>query len=100
MRNEADKVAQCTSAQFDGIIAVMREGSWVARWQRTGSLTLLLLSLPPPNFCLLCGLAFELTEVLGGLASFHFDMWRWCRQLREGTVCGEGDGSIARGCSG
>ncbi|CDZ96831.1 transcription initiation protein spt4 [Phaffia rhodozyma] len=35
MKGSSDRVSQCTSAQYDGIIAVMRDGSWVAKWQRT-----------------------------------------------------------------
>ncbi|KAL7410383.1 transcription initiation protein spt4 [Mrakia frigida] len=39
MKGSGEKVAQCTSAQFDGVIAVMRDNSWVARWQRTDKYT-------------------------------------------------------------
>jgi hypothetical protein len=34
-----ERVKQCTSLQFDGVIAMLRpESSWVARWQRLGKL--------------------------------------------------------------
>ncbi|KAG8851973.1 transcription elongation factor spt4 [Tulasnella sp. 330] len=37
LQDDSDRVASCTSAQFDGLIAMMDpEQSWVARWQRTG----------------------------------------------------------------
>jgi transcription elongation factor SPT4 len=37
MRGQAERVDECTSANFDGMIAVMKpEESWVARWQRIG----------------------------------------------------------------
>jgi transcription elongation factor SPT4 len=37
MRNQAERVDECTSANFDGMIAVIKpEESWVARWQRIG----------------------------------------------------------------
>lgn len=35
MQGSSDKVAECTSAQFDGIIALTNPTeSWVGRWQR------------------------------------------------------------------
>lgn len=35
MIGEPDKVAECTSTNFNGTLAVMdTKGSWVARWQR------------------------------------------------------------------
>ncbi|KAJ3196933.1 transcription elongation factor spt4 [Entophlyctis luteolus] len=35
MQGSSKRVADCTSAQFDGIIAIAQPGdSWVARWQR------------------------------------------------------------------
>ena len=35
MRGSSDAVYDCTSAVFDGTIALTgKEGSWVARWQR------------------------------------------------------------------
>ncbi|ORX40645.1 transcription initiation protein spt4 [Kockovaella imperatae] len=35
MRGSADRVAECTSIQYDGMIAMIEpEESWVARWQR------------------------------------------------------------------
>lgn len=37
MKGSSDKVTSCTSAQYDGVIAVVREGSWVSKWQRTGA---------------------------------------------------------------
>jgi hypothetical protein len=36
MKGSSDKVTSCTSAQYDGVIAVVKEGSWVSKWQRTG----------------------------------------------------------------
>jgi len=36
MKGSGDRTEVCTSAHFDGIIAVIDpEASWVARWQRT-----------------------------------------------------------------
>lgn len=36
LQNDSDRVASCTSAQFDGLIGMMNpEESWVAKWQRT-----------------------------------------------------------------
>jgi len=36
MKNSADRVTQCTTTSFDGLIAVVDpESSWVAKWQRT-----------------------------------------------------------------
>ncbi|POY73681.1 hypothetical protein BMF94_3216 [Rhodotorula taiwanensis] len=35
MRGDADRVMSCTTAQFDGVIAMIRpDESWVAKWQR------------------------------------------------------------------
>ena len=37
MKGSADRITSCTTTQFDGVIAVIDpDGSWVARWQRTG----------------------------------------------------------------
>lgn len=37
MKGSADRVAECTSLMWDGMIAMMNpEESWVARWQRIG----------------------------------------------------------------
>jgi transcription elongation factor SPT4 len=37
MQKDEERVASCTSAQFDGLIAMANpEQSWVARWQRIG----------------------------------------------------------------
>ncbi|KAF8590255.1 transcription initiation protein spt4 [Ramaria rubella] len=36
LKMNQDRILSCTSAQFDGIIAVVDpDASWVARWQRT-----------------------------------------------------------------
>lgn len=36
MRGSPDRISACTTAYFDGMIAVIDpENSWVARWQRT-----------------------------------------------------------------
>merc|ERR550532_668316 len=35
MRSNIESVMECTSANFDGIVALMHpEDSWVGRWQR------------------------------------------------------------------
>ncbi|KAJ3322531.1 transcription elongation factor spt4 [Boothiomyces sp. JEL0866] len=35
MKDDSDRVMDCTSATFEGVVAVMKpEGSWVAKWQR------------------------------------------------------------------
>ncbi|KIO26158.1 hypothetical protein M407DRAFT_61367, partial [Tulasnella calospora MUT 4182] len=36
LQNDSERVASCTSAQFDGLIGMMNpEESWIAKWQRT-----------------------------------------------------------------
>ena len=35
MKGSADSVADCTSGQYDGIVALTQpKGSWVGKWQR------------------------------------------------------------------
>jgi hypothetical protein len=35
MRSQPERVAECTSINFDGMIAMVKPGeSWVAKWQR------------------------------------------------------------------
>lgn len=48
MADNRQRVAECTSAYFEGMIAMMHpKESWVAKWQRIGgSLLLLLVTLP------------------------------------------------------
>ncbi|KAK6191319.1 hypothetical protein SNE40_003041 [Patella caerulea] len=37
MKNNRDNVYECTSSNFDGMLAMMgNEDSWVAKWQRIG----------------------------------------------------------------
>ncbi|KAK3576682.1 hypothetical protein CHS0354_024291 [Potamilus streckersoni] len=37
MKNNSDTVYDCTSSNFDGMVAMMSpEDSWVAKWQRIG----------------------------------------------------------------
>ncbi|KAJ1500940.1 transcription elongation factor spt4 [Coelomomyces lativittatus] len=37
MRDRPDRVSECTTSTFDGIIALMHPSqSWVGRWQRIG----------------------------------------------------------------
>ena len=37
MKGSPDRIASCTTTQFDGVISVIDpDNSWVARWQRTG----------------------------------------------------------------
>lgn len=44
MRGSAERVAECTSLLYDGMIAMIEPSeSWVARWQRIGQFLL-----PPP----------------------------------------------------
>jgi transcription elongation factor SPT4 len=39
MRGQPERVAECTSINFDGMIAMMDpDGSWVAKWQRISKL--------------------------------------------------------------
>lgn len=39
MRGSPERVAECTSINFDGMIAMMDpDGSWVAKWQRISEL--------------------------------------------------------------
>lgn len=38
LKDSPDRIVSCTTAYFDGVIAVIDpETSWVARWQRTGT---------------------------------------------------------------
>jgi len=38
MRGNTDRVNTCTTAQFDGMAAIMDpKESWVARWKRVGA---------------------------------------------------------------
>ncbi|KAI9492547.1 Spt4/RpoE2 zinc finger-domain-containing protein [Zychaea mexicana] len=40
MRDYPDRVAECTSSKFEGVIALMQPPeSWVARWQRIDKFT-------------------------------------------------------------
>ncbi|KAI8366716.1 transcription initiation protein spt4 [Radiomyces spectabilis] len=40
MRGSMDRVAECTSSKFEGVIAMMQpQDSWVARWQRIEKFT-------------------------------------------------------------
>lgn len=42
MRGNTDRVNTCTTAQFDGMAAIMDpKESWVARWKRVGARFLL-----------------------------------------------------------
>jgi transcription elongation factor SPT4 len=34
MKHDQDRVMDCTSTQFEGLIALMSPNSWVGRWQR------------------------------------------------------------------
>lgn len=38
MQGSQDRVAECTTSNFDGMISMLRpEDSWVAKWQRIGT---------------------------------------------------------------
>ncbi|KAI8895496.1 Spt4/RpoE2 zinc finger-domain-containing protein [Globomyces pollinis-pini] len=40
MKNDTDRVLDCTSGNFEGVIAVIRpESSWVSKWQRVDKFT-------------------------------------------------------------
>ncbi|KAJ3092534.1 transcription elongation factor spt4 [Quaeritorhiza haematococci] len=40
LKKNKDRVAECTSATFDGVVALMQpDRSWVARWQRVDKFT-------------------------------------------------------------
>ncbi|KAI8335377.1 Spt4/RpoE2 zinc finger-domain-containing protein [Chlamydoabsidia padenii] len=40
MRGSTDRVLECTSSKFEGVISMMQPGSsWVARWQRVEKFT-------------------------------------------------------------
>ncbi|GAB5586866.1 transcription elongation factor spt4 [Umbelopsis nana] len=40
MQGNVERVAECTSANFDGVIAMMRpDESWVGKWQRIDKFT-------------------------------------------------------------
>lgn len=42
MKNNRDMVYDCTSSNFDGMIALMNpEDSWVAKWQRISEYSIL-----------------------------------------------------------
>jgi transcription elongation factor SPT4 len=34
MKHDQDRIMDCTSTQFEGLIALMSSQSWVGRWQR------------------------------------------------------------------
>jgi transcription elongation factor SPT4 len=34
LKQDQDRIMDCTSSQFEGLIALMNEKSWVGRWQR------------------------------------------------------------------
>lgn len=41
MQGNSDRVNLCTTAQFDGMTAIMDpKESWVARWKRTGNVVI------------------------------------------------------------
>jgi transcription elongation factor SPT4 len=41
MRGQPERVAECTSINFDGMIAMMDpDQSWVAKWQRISTMTI------------------------------------------------------------
>jgi len=51
LKHNRDKVFECTSANFDGMIAMMDPtDSWVAKWQRLGFLFTSVLPEKGPEF--------------------------------------------------
>ncbi len=53
LRGNRDKVFECTSANFDGMIALMDPtDSWVAKWQRLGYFIFKLFLFWPVNYYL------------------------------------------------
>lgn len=46
LKGDVDRIRECTSVRYDGIIALLKpDESWVGRWQRIGAF----FSAPPPH---------------------------------------------------
>jgi hypothetical protein len=74
MRGQPERVAECTSINFDGMIAMLKpDESWVAKWQRI-------------SMSLFLSRVKYMEGVLMG------------RQKGFGTICGASDGSTTYGC--
>jgi transcription elongation factor SPT4 len=87
MQGSQDRVAECTTSNFDGMISMLRpDESWVAKWQRIGEFPLPTHTIHayPPTLCSSFSLAYRLLACV-----LH-------RETAAGAVRGQGGGTASR----
>ncbi len=83
MQGSQDRVAECTTSNFDGMISMLRpDESWVAKWQRIGELL-------PPTICAFPPTLFAHPCRFGIACVLH-------RETAAGAVRGQGGGTASR----